>query len=62
MRVLLLEDDAILGEGLRFHIRDELLSHHFGVFHERATWHGAAIPEASTPPVSGRARLTAVGE
>lgn len=48
--------------GTTFHIRDELLSHHFGVFHERATWHGAAIPEASTPPVSGRARLTAVGE
>jgi len=42
------QDCVCVQIGTTFHIRDELLSHHFGVFHERATWRGASVP--SLPP------------
>jgi lipopolysaccharide transport system ATP-binding protein len=45
--------------GTTFHIRDELLSHHFGVFHERATWHGTPIHRLEAPV---RSRPAAVSE
>ena len=35
--------------GTTFHIRDELLNHHFGVFSERGAWRGDAIDAASQP-------------
>jgi lipopolysaccharide transport system ATP-binding protein len=38
--------------GATFHIRDELLSHHFGVFHERATWHGSPQPQPAAPALT----------
>lgn len=45
--------------GTTFHVRDALLSHHFGVFHERATWNGTAIPRLVSPT---RSRPAAVRE
>jgi lipopolysaccharide transport system ATP-binding protein len=45
--------------GTTFHVRDELLSHHFGVFNEPGQWQGDAI-QAPVPAVDERRRLTAV--
>ena len=39
-----------------FHVKDELLSHHFGVFNEPGHWQGDAVP-APTPAVESRLRL-----
>jgi len=47
--------------GTTFHVRDDLLSHHFGVFHEAGTWQGDAVPRPC-PDRAERARLTAVQE
>jgi lipopolysaccharide transport system ATP-binding protein len=45
--------------GTTFHVRDELLSHHFGVYHEDGTWRGDAIDGASAPATE-RGPLAAV--
>ena len=45
--------------GTTFHVRDELLSHHFGVYHEGGTWRGDAIADASAPATE-RGPLAAV--
>jgi len=47
--------------GTTFHVRDELLSHHFGVFHEPGQWRGDAVPR-DAQPCDARPRLSAVGE
>jgi lipopolysaccharide transport system ATP-binding protein len=47
--------------GTTFHVRDDLLNHHFGVFHERGTWRGDAIPHG-VAAVEERRHLTAVRE
>jgi lipopolysaccharide transport system ATP-binding protein len=45
--------------GTTFHVRDDLLSHHFGVFHEAGTWQGDAVPRPAGD-LGERPRLTAV--
>ncbi len=35
--------------GTTFHVRDDLLSHHFGVFHEPGTWRGDVIGGKAAP-------------
>jgi lipopolysaccharide transport system ATP-binding protein len=45
--------------GTTFHMRDELLNHHFGVFHERGTWQGDALPKG-VAAVEERRHLTVV--
>jgi len=47
--------------GTTFHVRDELLSHHFGVFHERGAWRGDAVPR-EVRAIDVRRTLTAVGK
>ena len=40
--------------GTTFHVRDDLLSHHFGVFHEPGTWRGDALPRSTLATKSRR--------
>jgi lipopolysaccharide transport system ATP-binding protein len=54
------QDIVCMQVGTTFHVRDELLSHHFGVFNEPGTWRGDAVPQL-TQAVEERRRITAVG-
>jgi hypothetical protein len=38
------QDIVCMQVGTTFHVRDELLSHHFGVFNEPGVWRGDAVP------------------
>jgi lipopolysaccharide transport system ATP-binding protein len=54
------QDIVCMQVGTTFHVRDELLSHHFGVFNEPGTWRGDAVPEEAVA-VDARRRMTVVG-
>ena len=54
------QDIVCMQVGTTFHVRDELLSHHFGVFNEPGTWRGDAVPQGAVA-IDSRRRVTAVG-
>jgi lipopolysaccharide transport system ATP-binding protein len=53
------QDIVCMQVGTTFHVRDELLSHHFGVFNEPGTWRGDAVPHGA-PALEAPRRITAV--
>ena len=54
------QDIVCMQVGTNFHVRDELLSHHFGVFNEPVTWRGDEVPQLPQAVEEPRA-VTAVG-
>ena len=54
------QDIVCMQVGTTFHVRDELLSHHFGVFNEPGIWRVDAV-QTLTAAGDERRRITAVG-
>jgi lipopolysaccharide transport system ATP-binding protein len=52
-------DIVCMQVGTTFHVRDELLSHHFGVFNEPGTWRGDAVPHGA-PALESLQRIAAL--
>ena len=53
------QDIVCMQVGTTFHVRDELLSHHFGVFNEPGTWRGDAVPHGA-PALETLQRIAAL--